>query len=39
MTEERPEEKESDPRKKKIFHGARLKKEEKDEIERAKAQP
>ena len=39
MTEERPEEKESDPQKKKIFHGARLKKEEKDGIEKMKAQP
>jgi len=39
MTEERPEEKESDPQKKKIFHGARLKKEEKDEIRKLREQP
>jgi hypothetical protein len=39
MTEKLPDQKESEPPKKKIFHGARLKKEEKDEIEKVKAQP
>ena len=39
MTEGPPEQKESEPLKKKIFHGARLKKEEKDGIEKMKVQP
>ena len=39
MIEKPPDQKEPEPPKKKIFHGARLKKEEKDEIEKMKVQP